>query len=126
MDSKTFSIYKIVIAGVLGMLIGSAVVIGNFIIPIIAVAAAWIIMYTLKKKVKGVLSDERIEKVAGKASYMTYMIMTLAMTLTGIVLMAMKAKLPYFEPVAYTLVYLACGMMLLYSLLFRIYYSRGE
>jgi uncharacterized membrane protein len=126
MDSKTFSVYKIVIAAVLGILIGSTVVIGNFIIPIIAVAIAWIIMYALKKKVKGVLSDERIEKVAGKASYMTYMIMTMAMTLTGVVLMALRTKWPYFEPVAYTLVYLACGMMLLYSLLFKIYYSRGE
>lgn len=124
-EQKKFKVYKMVIAMVLGAVVGGFVSAGNYFIPLVAVVAAFILMYSLKTRVKGVLTDERVEKISGKAAYATYMATAILATLGGIVLMALKDKYPAYLPVAYTLAFLSCGMIYLYAIIFR-YYNRKE
>ncbi len=125
MDTKKFRIYKMIIAAALGAIVGGFVSAGNYIIPLIAVAAAFLLMYTLKKRVDGVLTDERIEKISGRAAYFTYMATVILATLSGITLMALKDKNPVYQPLAFTSTFLACGMIYLYGIMFR-YYNRKD
>ena len=124
MKYKKFKIYRTIVAATLGAIVGVFTVSGNYVVPIVAIIVAFFLMYFLKTRVKEVITDERIEKISGKASYMTCMIIAVGMAFGGIVLMAFKEKYPVYLPVAYTLSYLACGMILLYSIFFRYYYTR--
>ena len=126
MDYGKFQFYKILMVIALGMIVASFVTAGNLVIPLIAVVVAFIAMYFLRSKVKAVISDERIEKIAGRASYMTYSISAVGIALASMVLMALRKDYPAYEPVAYSLAYIVCGMIFLYLVLFKYYSWRAE
>ena len=126
MDYGKFQFYKILMVIALGMIVSSFVTAGNYVIPLLALVVAFIAMYFLRSKVKAVISDERIEKIAGRAAYMTYSISAVGIALSSMVLMALRNDYPAYVPVTYALAYIACGMILLYVILFKYYNSRAE
>lgn len=121
---RAFRVYKIVIAMLLGMIVGAFIVSENYVIPLIALLAGSGLMYFLRKRVDAVLSDERIEKIAGKASRAVYSVAVFGMALASIILMALKRKNPSYELLAYVFSYLACGMMFAYVIIFRYFYRK--
>lgn len=126
MKYNEFRFYKILVVIALAIIIGNSVTTGNFIIPIVAFVAALLAILFLKTKVKDVLSDERIEKIGGGAARLTLVITAVAMAVTSFVMMALRQKYPQLLPAGYAISYFACGMLLLYSVIFRYRYSRGE
>ena len=124
MKYKKFQFYKMIIAFVLAAIIAGFSAAGNYIVPIVALGIAVLLMYVMKTKVKEVISDERIEKIAGKASYLTYTIATIGCALAGMVLLALRKKYPEYMPVSYTLTYVACGMILLYLIFYKYYNAK--
>jgi len=126
MEYGKFQIYKILLVIALGLIVASFVTAGNYVIPLLAVAIAFVAMYLLRRKVKAVISDERIERISGKAAYMTYSILAIGFALASIVLMALRNNYPAYVPVAYTLAYITCGMIFLYAILFKYYDWRAE
>jgi len=124
MKYKKFEIYRTMIAATLGAIIGVSTVSGNYVVSMVALVAAMFLIYFMKTRVKEVITDERITKISGRASYLTYMITAVGMALTGMILMALRTKYPAYLPVAYAFSYVACGMIFLYSIFFRYYYTR--
>jgi uncharacterized membrane protein len=124
MKYEQFRTYMLVLTLILAALVAVFVVAGNYIIPLLAIIVAIGIKITLKKKVKGVISDERIEGIAGKAAQLTYVLSIFAVTILSLTLIALRKQFPLLEPVAYSLAYVACGIMLLYTAAFK-YYNRA-
>lgn len=122
MNEKKYVTYRILIVIALSMTIGIFVSAGNYIIPLIAFVIAASLMYLVKRKVKGfVLSDERIEKISGKASRITYTITTMFMALGGMVLIAARERYPDYVSIGYTFSYLACLSMVIYIIAYGYY-----
>jgi uncharacterized membrane protein len=126
MEYGKFQFYKILLVIALGLIVASFVTAGNYVIPLLAAAIAFVAMYFLRRKVKAVISDERIERIAGKAAYMTYSIVAVGFALATIILMALRNDYPAYVPIAYTLAYTTCGMIFLYAVLFKYYDWRAE
>lgn len=96
-----------------------AINMGNYLTPVIAVAAGMILLTMGRRKVKGVLADERDYSLAGTAARYTITIFALAMMVAIFGLMALKDKNPEFMNIATLLAYLVCAIMIINSLIFR-------
>ena len=116
MHYKTFRILKMITAFVFAFMIAVSVVMDNFILAIIAGVALVAISFTLNRKVKGILSDERDRANAGNAARMAINVFSLAGAVMGLVLMFM-----HYEVVGSLLSYFVCALMLLYSAIFAYY-----
>lgn len=116
-------IYKMFVALILGGIAGAFIATGNFIIPLISLIIASVILFFLNKNVEEVLTDERINSIAGRASKIIFVVSTFIMALAGMILVSIREKYPELLITGYILACFACGMMLLYSILFR-YYSK--
>lgn len=121
---RRYTFYKLLIVMLLAAIVGSFVTAGNFIIPLIAFLAAVVLMFLLKRNVEGVLTDERINNIAGKASRIVLTISVLIMALAGMILIALRELYPQYLIAGYVLSYLGCGMLFLYSILFKYYEKR--
>jgi uncharacterized membrane protein len=106
---------------ILAIIVGSSVSAGNYIIPIIALIAGVALMFLLKTKVNTVLTDERVDKIAGNAAKLTFTISTFGMAIAGVVLISLRTKYPEFLLLGNVLAYITCGMLILYAILFKFY-----
>lgn len=91
----------------------------NFLIPIIAIAIGMIVLTVAKQRVKGVLADERDYNLAGTAARYSIMIFSIIMVIGIFGLMALKNDNPEFANISALLAYLACGLMIINSLVFH-------
>jgi uncharacterized membrane protein len=124
-EYKHYKIYQILIAVILSIIASSFVVLGNFVIPLIAFLVASILMFILKKNVNEKLTDERVNQIAGKASRIVMTTAVLIMSVAGIILVSLRNTYPQYWLIGNILIYFECGMMLLYSILFK-YFSRRK
>ena len=123
MKIKQYQFYKLVMVMILAAIVGGFVVNGNFIVPLIVLLIAVVLMFILKRNVNGVLSDERLENIAGKASRITFTIATVLMAISGLILIALRDKYPEYYILGNVFAYLTCGLLFLYVAIFK-YYSR--
>jgi uncharacterized membrane protein len=126
MRENKFRFYKILIVVALAIIISSAVTTGSFVIPIVALVAAIVAILLLKTKVKDVMSDERAEKIGGFAARLSMTLTSIAMAITSFVFVALRQQYPELLTAGYVLSYFVCGMLILYSIVFKYKYSRGE
>jgi uncharacterized membrane protein len=126
MDYKRYRFYKLLLVMALTAITGFFVVAGNYVIPLLAFAIACGLVYVLKSRVDEKLSDERVDKIAGKAARMVFSISALFMTLIGMILIAVRVEHPTYLLTGYVLSYLVCGMMLVYIIFFMYYGGRGD
>ena len=121
MTKKSFSIYRVVIAMILSVLVSLSVSYGNWYLPVIAFVAAWIVLHLLKNKITEVIADERDYMVAGKAYAMAMKIYVFLSVIVGLVLYAAGKENIIFFTIGNVLIYSACFLMVLYAVLFKIY-----
>lgn len=126
MTKKTFLIYKLAAVIILAVLIGISVNFSNWYLPVAFIVTAWVLLYVLRGRVKEVVADERDYKVAGKASRFAMTIYSLLATVIGLALyIGGKDNLVLFV-VGSVLLYSAGFLMLLNSILFKIYQRKDE
>ena len=124
MTRKTLRISTAVISVVLALILGWSVVVGNFIVPIIAVPLAIVLSFLLRRATKDVTRDERTTLLYEKAAGITIRICVPLIALTGIILFILRKSLSIeFATVGYILADTAC-VLLLVHLAFYSYYSR--
>ncbi|MFA5387641.1 MAG: DUF2178 domain-containing protein [Candidatus Paceibacterota bacterium] len=125
MDIKNYNKIRLVIAAVLGGMVSFFVVQGNYLLPIIAAVAAFAVVLFMRRRVKGVINDERDYYIAGNASRWTISIYAILAAVSSMVFMALKSRNPSFEALGSFLAYSACFILILNSILFR-YFSKKE
>jgi uncharacterized membrane protein len=125
MKETQFKAYKLIIVILLGAIIGSFVVEGNYVVPLIAFLAAAVITLLIRSRVSEVQTDERILIIGGKAARLTLSIFTVLMAIASILLLALGKKESSLMQAGTLFAYTACGMLLLYSALFKFYEAKG-
>ena len=124
MSRKTFKLCGVIITMVVAALISWAIVAGNALIPVPAVAAGTVILYLCKKRVKEVVEDERVYRIAEKASRLTIQISGILMAIAGATLLAAsRGGSPDLEQTGFAVAYSACGLLLIYYISY-IYYNK--
>lgn len=124
MDKKRFRLCRIIITMAVAALIGWSVATGNTLLPLIAIGGGMGLLYLCKKRVKGVIEDERIYKISEKASRITLAVLAPIIAIAAVVLISLsKGVSAELRQAGFTLAYTACALMVLYFI-FYMYYER--
>jgi uncharacterized membrane protein len=107
------------------MIVAQAIIFNNYVLAIVAVVGALTIILAARKKVEGVLVDERIIVIGGKSARMALSIFSVTVAGLAFVLMFSKGLNPAYEVVGSVLAYSVCILLLLYSFLFK-YYEKQD
>lgn len=121
MNKKSFITAKLAIVVLLSATVSFSVSNGYYILSGAAILAAVFLLFTLQKKVKEVMTDERDLELAGRAARQTITIYSITMALVGATLMAMAKTKPELALPAQIMLYSTCALVFLYSLLYKKY-----
>lgn len=122
MTAKKYLIIRLAVAAILAGIVSSSILTGNYILPIVAVAAFAAFLYTMKKKVKEVMIDERDFAIAGDAARYALNLYAGLAAVAAIILFSLRSQYPELELVGAVLAYSACFLMIAYSMIFKIIY----
>jgi uncharacterized membrane protein len=124
MSYKTYRLYKALIVIIIAILVGWAVPAANPYVPIPAAIVGILILLFIRRGVKEVVVDERTYNIANRASRVALQVVTLAAVLVGATLVSYGyGRYPDVRPVGFTLIYNACGLMVVYFISY-VYYGR--
>ncbi len=121
MTYKNFKILKIVVTSFLAMIVAQAVIFSNYILAATALVSALAIIFVSRKKVSEIISDERDLEIAGKSARLSLSIFSVITAIATFVFMSQRNANPAFLIISSTLAYSVCGLLLLYSFLFKYY-----
>jgi uncharacterized membrane protein len=122
---KQYNTIRLIIVAVLAMFIGNLIVLKNFFIPVILIVISTLLLMYLRKRVKGVIADERDYELGGKAAFLAIQVYSWIAVLGMFGFWAFSDVNPLYKPVAMTLAFSTCILMLLYTVIFR-YLSKYE
>ena len=123
MTKKQFLTFKLFVVVALSITVSISVTARNFIVPAVCMLVAFIALIFVKRRVKEVMSDERDYAVGGKAALVVMQVYALVASVGVLAFYAFRDNVPSYEPIALTLAYSVCFLLILYSILFR-YYNR--
>lgn len=105
----------------LAMTVSISIARRDAMIPFIAVIIGSLLVMQLRRSVKGVIADERDYDIAGKSALLAMQIFSWIGAMTMLLLFAQRGTNPMIEPVAYTLSYSICLLMMLYAVIAKAY-----
>jgi uncharacterized membrane protein len=126
MSKKTFLVIKIITAAILGAVVALSVNYGNWKLPVIVVLTAFVFLNVSKKRVTEVMEDERDYRIAGKASRVAMTVYVMVSVILGLILYIAGRQNSAMFAAGNVMVYSACFLMFIYSVLFKIYAKRDE
>ncbi|HPS21741.1 MAG TPA: DUF2178 domain-containing protein [Candidatus Paceibacterota bacterium] len=121
MSNKQYQKIRLIITVIIAIIFGQAIVLENFLIPIITLIVASLVLIFLRRKVKDVISDERDVALGGKSALMAIQIYSWIAVVVMFILYAFRSTNPFYEPIGMTLAYSTCLLMIIYSVVFRFY-----
>jgi len=125
MTVKNFKIIKILIIVLIAVLASQSVIHRNFIVPIMGIALGSAVLFYFRRRVKGVMADERDYKIGGRAAILTIQIYSWVSVVIMFFLYSRVDSNPSFEFAASLLAFLVCFSLILYSILFK-YFNKHE
>lgn len=124
----TLSQYKkvrLATAFVTAIVFSQSIIFHNFMIPVAVLAASSLMLFYLRKKVKGVIADERDYVIAGKSALLAIQLFSTAAVIVMFFFYSLRGTESYYEPIALTLAISVCALMLIYSAIFKYKIRRG-
>jgi uncharacterized membrane protein len=118
MDYKTFKKVNGVITAIFAAIIAISVATNNIILAVVSVVVILTVILALKKKVKGVISDERDYANTGKAARMAVSIFSVSGAIIALTLLFM-----HYEVIGSIIADSVCALMLIQAV-FYIYYEK--
>lgn len=126
MNVRTFQFYRLGLTMSVAILVGAAVASENTVLGVAAVGAGLLLMYAGKRRVKGVVEDERTYRISEKASRVTLSLSAPAVALAATVLITMGDRVaPGLKTAGFALGYAACAMMVCYSVAYHYYLRKN-
>ncbi|OGM93967.1 hypothetical protein A2524_01580 [Candidatus Wolfebacteria bacterium RIFOXYD12_FULL_48_21] len=119
MTAKRFQQIKLVFVVLIAMIVGQSIVRNEYLVPLIALVISALVLMYLRRKVTEVVTDERDHAIGGKAAFLSIQIYSWIAVVIMLVLFGLRASNPAYEPIATTLAYSTCALMLIYSGSFR-------
>ncbi len=128
MDLKIYSYVRLGVVTLLAAFCGVAVSTQNYFLALPAIIVAALFLFLIRGKVKEIIADERDYEIGGKAARFAIQIYSWIAVVAMFILLSQKNLNPSYEPIAYTLAYSTCLLLLTYSIIFRYYakYSLGN
>jgi len=124
MTIKQYRYYRLIIVMLIAATTSLAVNINNYAIPLIAITAGIVLMTGARRKVKGILADERDYALAGNAARHSLTIFVFILVIGMFGFMALQNNNREFSSLANLLAYLACTLMLINLAVFRFLKAR--
>ena len=121
MTKKTYQIYRLLLLAFVSASISVSLSLHNWYLSVAIIIAAWKLMYILRHRVSGVLADERDYQLAGRAATLAISIYSGVCAIIGMVLYVAYSDNLLLFSIANFLFYSICFLIILYSILFRIY-----
>lgn len=119
MTLKTYQRIRLVVVFILAAIFSQAIALKNYIIPIAVMVVASLFLMWLRRRVKGVIADERDYATGGKSALLAIQIYSWIAVISMFVLYALRDLNPAYEPIALTLAFSTCILMLIYGFIFR-------
>jgi len=119
MTLKQYQRVKLAMVLVLAFVFSQSIVLKNYIIPVLALIVSSLILLYLRRQVKEIVADERDYAAAGRAALLAIQIFSWVSVVGMFLLYAARDLNPAYEPVATTLAFATCILMLLYGVIFR-------
>jgi len=126
MSIKKYQLLRLLVVILLSASISMAMSLGLYYLPLAAIAVAMIILTLSRKRVAGILADERDYQLAGDSARYAITIFSSILVIAMLVLMGMNDIDGHFADLASILAFLACYLMLLNSLVFRFLKMKSE
>ncbi|MDD5725875.1 MAG: DUF2178 domain-containing protein [Patescibacteria group bacterium] len=123
MNLKTFTTIKLVAVIIIAAACSLTVSINNYLIALIAVILGSLFVLLMRNRVKEIMADERDYEIGGKAARYAMQIYSWIAVVAMFLLLWQKNLNPSYEPIAYTLAYSTCLLLITYSLMFK-YFSK--
>ncbi|MBI4778974.1 DUF2178 domain-containing protein [Candidatus Falkowbacteria bacterium] len=123
MTLKTYNKIKLGIVFITAFIFSQSLVLRNFFIPIMVLGLSSLALFYLRKKVVEVIADERDYQIGGKSALLAIQLTSWAGVIIMFILYALSDTNPFYQPIAMTLAFSVCVLMLMYSAIFK-YYSK--
>jgi len=121
MTLKQYQRIKLALTFVLAFVFSQAIVLKSFIPPIILLLASLLLLIMLRRRVTEIIADERDYLTGGKSALLAIQIYSWIAVIGMFILYAFRDRNPAYEPIAVTLAFSTCLLMLLYGVIFRYY-----
>lgn len=119
MTLKKYQKIRLLVVVIVAMLVSQSLVLNNFFIPLVTVVVSSLTLMFLRRRVTEVIADERDYQLGGKSAMLAIQIYSWIAAVIMFVLYSLRSTNPAFEPVAITLAYSTCLLMVTYSLVFK-------
>lgn len=126
MTLKTYQKIKLVFVFFLAMFFSWAIYLDNFLIPVAVMIISSLILMFLRSRVKEIIADERDWQIAGKAALIAVQVYSWMAAVSMFVLYSLHSQNTFYEPIAMTLAFSACAVMLIYTFIFRFLFKYGK
>lgn len=119
MTIKEYQKIKLVFVFVLAFIFSQTIYFKNYLIPIALMIVSSLILMFLRRRVSGVIADERDYATGGRAALLAIQIYGWGAAMAMFVLYALRDINPAYELIAMTLAFSTCIIMFLYAVIFR-------
>jgi uncharacterized membrane protein len=125
MTLKKYKRIKLAFVFGLALVFSQTIYLKNYLIPIALMIVSSLILMLLRRRVKGVIADERDYALAGRAAIWAIQIYGWLAASGMFIFYSLRDSNVIYEPIAMTLAFSTCGLMIMYALLFR-YLNRSR
>ena len=126
MSISKYNKIRLITVVIIAIVFSRAIIMNNFILPMAVLAVSWGVLFFLRRKVKGVIADERDYAMAGKSALLAIQLFSMVATIVMLFLFSARETNVIYEPVAMTLAFSVCALMFIYSIIFKIRMKKEE
>lgn len=119
MTLKKYQQIKLIIVVLIAIIFSQSIILKNYLIPIATLVVSSLVLIVLRRRVKEVIADERDYALAGKSASWAIQIYSWIAVVAMFVLYSFRDLNPSYEPIAMTLAYSTCLLMIIYSFIFK-------
>lgn len=123
MTLKEYQKIRLVVIVAISLVFSQAIVYKNCLVPIAVLIAGSLVFMYLRRRVEGVMADERDYAVGGKAALLAMQTYSWLAVMAMFVFYGLRDINPFYEAIGMTLAFSTCLLMLTYAVIFR-YYER--
>jgi len=119
MTLKKYQQIKLAIVVVIAIIFSQSIIYKNYLIPLSTLIVSSLGLILIRRQVKEIVADERDYALAGKSASWAIQIYSWISVVTMFILYAFRDINPSYEPIAITLAFSTCILMIIYSLFFN-------
>lgn len=121
MTLQEYKKVRMVFIIVLAMAFSASMQLGNYLVPVAILIVGSLLSLYLRRRVQGVVADERDYATGGKAALLAIQVYSWVAVVAMFIFYGLKDVNPSYEPIGMTLAFSTMVLMLSYAVIFRYY-----